>query len=60
MGHAPNSNVELAPFVKQRFFQVFLNHPVRELQGGLDETGDVVDLVEDLDSLALILVGRLD
>ena len=33
---------------------------MRELEGRLNEAGDVLDLVENLDALALVLIGRLD
>ena len=32
---------------------------MRELQRSLDEARDVLELVKDLDTLALVLIGRL-
>ena len=59
VGDAPHSDVELAALVEQRPLEVLLDHPVRELQRGLDKASDVGYLIKDFDTLALILVGRL-
>ena len=58
MGNAPNSNVEFSTLVQKRFLKVFLNYPVGELQRAFDKSGDVIDFVEDLDTLTLILICR--
>lgn len=60
VGDAPHSDVELAALVEQRPLEVLLDHPVRELERGLDKARDVSHLVEDLDTLTLVLVGWLN
>jgi hypothetical protein len=41
-GHTPHSDVKLPVFVQQWLFNVFLNHPVAELDRAFQETTDVV------------------
>ena len=59
MRKAPRPYVKLATLEQQGFFNVFLDDPVGKFKSGLEEELDLLKVIHDLDSFALVLVGRL-
>ena len=60
VGEAPHANVKLAILEEKRLLDVLLDDPVRELEARLEETDDLVQIIEYLDTLALVFIRRLD
>lgn len=57
---APHSDIELSVFEQKRFLDVLLDNPVRELEAGLQKPNNLAQLIQNLDALALVLIGWLD
>ena len=56
----PHPNVELSVLEQERLLDVLLNDPIRELKARLQESNYLTQVIQDLDSFTLILVGRFD
>ena len=60
VGEAPHSDVELSILEEQGLLDVLLDDPVRELQARFEKSDDLIEIIKDLDALALVLVRWLD